>query len=820
MEDNTDSTDFYKNLFAYLTSLYKKSKKHFKFPTCETAIIQTYKIEISPKMTKYLYSRFPQTTAWNSSDVETLLEQHILNALKDKNHRRLKKLIGDTLNDFLNKINIFGLFDANAMQIFLEDLVWRNDSIILDMAEELSTETSKTVSYDEKILNQNLQAIYTILIIYQRLMYHKYEMLDLYLIEKEELCRELRQCIFDRVEVKHPDVFSENKRTFKSCVLECKKEFKEVFETNLAGLYNKNPNIMEYVNTYKSSKEYLRSVFKENASNAIGDTPTDIFLSYYFTEIEQKIAESIIIDKLKRYVLRDINSFKDGIYDQLKIIFKGFSILNGVVYNLFDQKKLGGRRNLARLFSIFVLTDFLEIDDKAYSQYYDTLQTIYLSFGADLVEEYPILKDYFKLVSSKERIEMNQAKIASHLEDEKKIWHEQVTPFQNLYAMMCLFMAFNQIRDESTIRKYTARDRYMLKCIFRNLNNGERRFTNFQILCAMEALIMEGTDKTSTNDNKANSSESVLISSGILKQIRTTSINSFSEHMAYEKQLEGLHKNLNPHLKKPGKFFLEKISDPAVHSKTITICVSGYTSEESLKSVEWVNMLSTNPYTEMFALNWSSNSSSKLMTSLFTEAPQIGIKSIGTSIISGLLTGNFKNMVLGLTTYSAFEGIKDELWGKTYEEAITTGVYLAHILGETKLFKDHVINLVGFSLGTLVVMNCILELERMNRHDIVYDVLLMGGVVNAADFNKAAWRVVNHKIINCYCDTDLILKFLLKVVDYSINPIGLSPILSASKKVENVDVSKQADGHTKYREHLHDIMMRIDFNEDFNYLLK
>lgn len=49
--------------------------------------------------------------------------------------------------------------------------------------------------------------------------------------------------------------------------------------------------------------------------------------------------------------------------------------------------------------------------------------------------------------------------------------------------------------------------------------------------------------------------------------------------------------------------------------------------------------------------------------------------------------------------------------------------------------KDYVINLMSFSLGTLVVMNCIWELERMGRHDVIYDVILMGGVANVGDFN-------------------------------------------------------------------------------------
>ena len=118
-----------------------------------------------------------------------------------------------------------------------------------------------------------------------------------------------------------------------------------------------------------------------------------------------------------------------------------------------------------------------------------------------------------------------------------------------------------------------------------------------------------------------------------------------------------------------------------------------------------------------------------LFESVVKEADQVVKTKEG--FIFGFALPSLKTITLGVMAYKAIKALADEQWGSTYKEAITTGIYLAHILAETDLFKDYVINLMSFSLGTLVVMNCIWELERMNRHDIIYDVILMGGVSGA-----------------------------------------------------------------------------------------
>ena len=809
-----EDPDLYKELLVYLAEVYKSTKKNLKFPTQVSYLQHLYEKEISVEIKRKLLERFSQLKSWNPIDVDSLLEHNILTPLESKNYNKLRKFIDKTLGECLDKISLPADFNIDEIQKLLEDNIPNNDAILLDIADGLNAEHQSFNKADFDTLNKRIQLLCTTLILYQQLLYFKYEMSDLFYVENSDIRQATITKIWNHLKEMNPGTMKDMDKVFKACQTECTKEFKEVFENNLNELFTKSPKVGTYVDAYKSSRNYLLSLFKENTSNKLGAIPNEVFASHYLKQIDDQIKNSIILEKLHTSLMQDYGIFKNTIYYDLKNMFKDFCFLNGAVINLFDEKMLNGKENLARLFSIVILTDYIELDDTNYEKYLDTLQIFYLTHASNLNEECP-LQNYIQLVSSKQKRVNNRSVISEFLELERSKWSQNTGPNENLYAMACLFMAFNQIRDSSNNKSYTSHDRFMLKCIFRNLKNGENRFTNFQILCGLEALIMEfqtHTDVTtvSMKDDKA------TLSREVLKQIRSTNVSSFSEHLTHKDQIFRLHDKLDSSVKKPSKFFLEKISDPKIHSKVITICASGFTSEDITKAVQWQDIVQANPYTEVFALNWNSSTMTNMYDYFLKEAGQYY------GAYSGLILmaiPQLKPVMLGMTAFQTFRGVKDQLWGKTYQEAITTGTYLAHIIGDTDLFKDHVINLVGFSLGTLVMMSCIWELEKMNRQDIIYDVLLAGGVVNGSDFNKETLSVVGHKVTNCYCLTDFVLKVLLKAVNFNSNPIGLGPILYADKKVKNINVSKLVDGHTKYREKLKEILVRVDFNEDLHYLL-
>ena len=57
---------------------------------------------------------------------------------------------------------------------------------------------------------------------------------------------------------------------------------------------------------------------------------------------------------------------------------------------------------------------------------------------------------------------------------------------------------------------------------------------------------------------------------------------------------------------------------------------------------------------------------------------------------------------------------KDNPFGRAYEEAISVGSYLGYMIAREKIFGDCQINLVGFSLGTLVIQHIVNLLDKLN----------------------------------------------------------------------------------------------------------
>lgn len=122
---------------------------------------------------------------------------------------------------------------------------------------------------------------------------------------------------------------------------------------------------------------------------------------------------------------------------------------------------------------------------------------------------------------------------------------------------------------------------------------------------------------------------------------------------------------------------------------------------------------------------------------------------------SGYLLGwefgaTYRLLTLALTGASSYVTLKKDVWNDTFKESVITGIYLAHIIADTDLFKNYSVSLAGFSLGTMVIVNCLWELQRMKKYDLIYDCLLLGGVVDIGDFKKETLKVVVNNLMNTY----------------------------------------------------------------------
>jgi len=154
-----------------------------------------------------------------------------------------------------------------------------------------------------------------------------------------------------------------------------------------------------------------------------------------------------------------------------------------------------------------------------------------------------------------------------------------------------------------------------------------------------------------------------------------------------------------------------------------------------------------------------------------------------------------------------------------YQKAECAGKILALFLLINEEFYDCQINLVGFSLGCHVVVNCINELNKYkNYRFMINNVLLMGGATVIED--SAKWRDIFRdnvagRIINCYSIYDDVLSYLF-TIRMKRTPIGIKSLDIKDENgeypiVEDYDFSDIRLGHLEYRKKFEIILKRINF---------
>ena len=228
-----------------------------------------------------------------------------------------------------------------------------------------------------------------------------------------------------------------------------------------------------------------------------------------------------------------------------------------------------------------------------------------------------------------------------------------------------------------------------------------------------------------------------------------------------------------------------------INSNTITILISGFGSESDDYCISWKNFIENNPInTTYYFYQWPGDSFIKI---IIESLPLF----FGKVIFDSNLPGVFH---------------------ESKEKAKYSGKLLSIILQSKKFFgNDKKINLVGFSLGSHIIKNCIKDLdEYKDSKNIINDVILLGGATtfnNKLKWYKRFTDIVGGRIINCYSNEDQILKKLY-VTGIGKEPIGKNIVdindgIGGKNIIENFDFSDLLLGHLNYRENFDLILKRI-----------
>jgi hypothetical protein len=191
--------------------------------------------------------------------------------------------------------------------------------------------------------------------------------------------------------------------------------------------------------------------------------------------------------------------------------------------------------------------------------------------------------------------------------------------------------------------------------------------------------------------------------------------------------------------------------------------VSGFTSQNDIKDESWRHLINDHDG-EVYALNWESQTEKDMKKFLWGKLEGL----VANRIFS---TVPILNIVTIVTTL--IDAYKTNPFFAAFEESLLAGQMLGHLLPE--LFPEQLINLVGFSLGTELITECVKVIKQNHQETMINKVVLIGGVADRRQL-RTVLADVPFESSNFYSNNDHILKILFRVCKPSNEPCGLGPI--------------------------------------------
>ena len=226
---------------------------------------------------------------------------------------------------------------------------------------------------------------------------------------------------------------------------------------------------------------------------------------------------------------------------------------------------------------------------------------------------------------------------------------------------------------------------------------------------------------------------------------------------------------------------------------TVTIFISGFGSQNDVHCVEWKKYIEYENNSNYYFFHWPGYT-----------FPRIFLRALPMNLL------NFKRIIFDTNFTKVFLDSKNK--------AKNSGKFLALILRSRLFFGNRQINLVGFSLGNHVIKHCLKELSTGDDGTrLINNVTFMAGATtfrNKFGWHKIFTKTVGGRIVNCYSEVDIILKFLYKHCTYK-TPIGIQSIdindgINPRNIVENYDLTDLNIGHLNYRDKFNEILQRIN----------
>ncbi|KAK9762927.1 hypothetical protein K7432_010842 [Basidiobolus ranarum] len=260
------------------------------------------------------------------------------------------------------------------------------------------------------------------------------------------------------------------------------------------------------------------------------------------------------------------------------------------------------------------------------------------------------------------------------------------------------------------------------------------------------------------------------------------------------------------------EFYFKPISvtdqEPSIPSLSATIVISGYLRTLDDATFPWSQAFAnTHSHRDIYSLIFESEEllslGGALDMFLATKAASFTAKQI---LKHTAMAPLMASIALPMSLIKAGNLI-DNPWITGMDKAKKAGLILADVLIE-RVQGNRPTSLVGYSLGALVIFECLLELANRKQYGLVDEVILLGAPINI-DVKRwtAASSVVSRRFINGYSKNDWVLGFLFRIHNLNLNAAGLEPVKVPG--IQSVDLTEVVSGHNAYLDNLDAILKHV-----------
>lgn len=423
----------------------------------------------------------------------------------------------------------------------------------------------------------------------------------------------------------------------------------------------------------------------------------------------------------------------------------------------------------------------------------------------------------------------------------------------NLYMIFCWFMLcsgvhlswhydkIKQIKKKViNDQKYFSSHRFFQHKILRYMKNFDYGFNNWSIVIQLEQIIEQVMSdnkirKKVTTEGQNSLSNMTMLRNGIkedIKEVLMAQHENLEKYQKYSlkhdfaKDVENGSLPLDKILKSQeilnNYFYFTKLGTEGTSqtqfkpSRSVTIQIGGFNNQLENPELLWKHYVKGSSQTEFYAFNWPAfdverfrnNEAGSEFQKVQSDPNYNDLFIIGTAFYSKAHVQTLKlNQIGSIKTYTE----------SLHHTAAIAGKSLAYFLSESEVFGNSCITLVGYSIGSLVAYYCLRDLYLMQKSDIIYNLVSIGGLIPYEIIEPEIIKLFIGNFYNFYSQNDTMLLYSSHLNPFFSNICGLKPIsfekiLYSKKKIRifNHDMSEFVHAHSDYPQFFKKVVEFVD----------